>query len=646
MKNTYRILWNSPKLAGLLIIVATIAILLSAWLGGYLEAPELKAYDHLLRLGPTISSNKKIALITVSENDIQRLGRWPMDDETLAKVLEEIEVQQHPRVIGLDLYRDVPVPPGHETLNATLLRFPNIIATYKSGDIHQQGVRPPAILRWTSRVGFNDIIVDPDGVTRRALLFVQEGKEMVQSFALMLALQFLEKEGITSLPDPIEPSYLKLGNNTIPPLSSNGGGYRGADTAGYQFLLDYRDTHGSFIAYSLNDLLSGRIPPLTLHNQIVLIGTVAPSVKDFFYTPTEPTNKPFGKTPGVSMHANIASQLIRMAIDSDRPIKTIEEFAEALWMTAWIIAGTILGYHASTLSRFPIVWMMGVAIIIGVAASALHESWWIPIILPTLGWSISFVLMNAYVAIREKLQRADTMRLFEQFVAPEIAQAIWKQRDQLLQGLHPKPRKTIATLLFSDLLGFTTIAEKLEPEITISWLEDYLIVMAECVHAHGGIIIRFVGDAIMAVFGVQLTHDSQYDVAEAAKNAAKCALAMDQALLELNRKWQVRNLPVTGMRIGINTGLVVAGCLGAHERLEYTVHGDAVNIAARLEQLRKDEFQPDCFLQPSRILIGEATADILDDRFVVNPVGSYRLSGKDQEISVYQLLGVDGKPPD
>ena len=642
MKNTYRILWDSPKLAGLFIIVATIAILASAWLGGYLEALELKTYDHLLRLRPTISSNRRITLISISENDIQRLSRWPIDDTTLANALEKIEVQQHPRVIGLDLYRDVAIPPGHEKLNATLLRFPNIIATYKLGDIHQQGVRPPAILQGTTRSGFNDIIVDPDGVTRRALLYVQEGKEMVPSFALMLALQYLEKEGITPLPDPFEPAYLRLGKSTIPPLNPNGGGYRGADTAGYQFFLDYRDAHGSFVTYSLDDLLSGRIPPLALDNQIVLIGTEAPSVKDFFYTPIEPTNKPYGKTPGVSMHANIASQLIRMAVDSDRPIKTIEEFAEALWMITWIIAGTILGYYANTLLRFPVIWVLGVTTIIGAAALALQKSWWIPIILPTLGWSISFVLMNGYVAIREKLQRVDTMRLFEQFVAPEIAQAIWKQRDELLQGLHPKPRKTIATLLFSDLLGFTTIAEKLEPEITISWLEDYLIVMAECVHAHGGIIIRFVGDAIMAVFGVQLTHDSQYDVAEAAKNAAECALAMDQALLELNRKWQVRNLPVTGMRIGINTGLVVAGCLGAHERLEYTVHGDAVNIAARLEQLRKDEFQPDCFLHPSRILIGEATADILGNRFVVNPVGSHRLSGKDQEISVYQLLGVDG----
>lgn len=157
MKNTCRILWNSPRLAGLFIIVATTAIVLSAWLGGYLEALELKTYDHLLRLGPSISSIRRIALITISENDIQRLSRWPMDDETLAKVLEKIEVQQHPCVIGLDLYRDVAVPPGHEKLNATLLRFPNIIASYKSGGIHQQGVRPPAILQGASRAGFKDI---------------------------------------------------------------------------------------------------------------------------------------------------------------------------------------------------------------------------------------------------------------------------------------------------------------------------------------------------------------------------------------------------------------------------------------------------------------------------------------------------------
>ena len=148
--------------------------------------------------------------------------------------------------------------------------------------------------------------------------------------------------------------------------------------------------------------------------------------------------------------------------------------------------------------------------------------------------------------------------------------------------LHPSPQHTITTVLFSDLIGFTTITENLDPEKTIYWLEDYLIAMADCVHKHEGIIIRFIGDAIMVIFGIfKSTENAHFEIAQAANNAAKCALAMNQAMVTLNKKWHSETLPITGMRIGINTGNVISGSIGSPKRREFTVHGDAVNIAAR-----------------------------------------------------------------
>lgn len=610
-----------------------------------MEALELKAYDPALRLRPTLPANDRVALLTVGENDIQRLGRWPMDDATLTAVLETLQTEQHPLAIGLDMYRDIAIPPGNEALGATLLRYPNIIAAYKWSGAQPQGIGAPPVLQGSGRLGFNDIIIDPDGVTRRGLLYLQQGEEMVQSFALTLALRFLDWHGILPVADDIKPAYLKLGRSTFLPLDPNAGGYRGADTAGYQFLLDYRDHPDAFASYSVSDLLTGRIPRHTLSGRIVLIGTDAQSVKDFFYVPLEPSDKPHGKTSGVRMHAHIISQLLRMAIDGGQPDPSLPESVEALWLLSWIAAGGMLGYRAISPWRLPLLWLSGTATIIGIGVLALRAGYWLPVIAPAAGWSMAFASMSAYAAVWEKRQKMQTMRLFEQFVAPQVAHTIWVKRDEILQGAPLEPVATTATVLFSDLLGFTAIMEKLDSAVAIAWLEDYLNTMANCVHAHGGVIIRFIGDAIMAVFGIPLSTGRETDAAETAEQAAACALAMDRSLLELNRKWQVQNLPTTGMRIGINTGNVVAGSLGTSVRREFAVHGDTVNIAARLEQLHKQTFVPDCFQRPSRILIGEATAAALSQRFVLKALGSFQLRGKGLALAVFELVADPNAPP-
>jgi adenylate cyclase len=604
------------------------------WQGGYLEAPELKAYDSLLRFRSRLPANDRIALVTIGEDDIQQLGRWPIDDATLSTVLETLETEQQALAIGLDMYRDIAIPPGHEALSATLLRHPNIIATYKWSGSQLHGVGAPPPLRNSGRIGFNDIIVDPDGVTRRALLYLQQGDDMVPSFGLTLSLRFLERHGILPVADAGNPAFLKLGHSTFPPLAPNAGGYSGADTAGYQFMLDYRDAPDTFISYSLSDLLAGRIPPQTLKGRIVLIGTDAQSVKDYFHTPLET----IGKTPGVRMHAFIISQLLRLAIDGGRPNPSLPEYAEALWLSIWIAAGCLVGFRAISLWRLPLLWLMGIAATIGFAVLAIRAGYWLPVILPTGGWSVAFAAMSTYAAVWEKRQKTETMRLFEQFVSPQVAQAIWAGRDGILQNMPPEPVAATATVLFSDMIGFTSIVEKLDPAVAIAWLEDYLNSMANCVHAHDGVIVRFVGDAIMAVFGVPLSASQCSKPGETAAQAAACALAMNRNLQELNRKWRSQNLPVTGMRIGINTGKLIAGSLGTATRREFAVHGDAVNIAARLEQLDKKTFVPDCFQRPSRILMGETTEAELGPDFSRLALGTFKLRGKGRALAVFELL--------
>ena len=169
--------------------------------------------------------------------------------------------------------------------------------------------------------------------------------------------------------------------------------------------------------------------------------------------------------------------------------------------------------------------------------------------------------------------------------------------------------------------------------------------MSPIVGAHGGVILRFIGDAIMAVFGVPVASTSDAQIRQHAVNAVTCALAMQRRLIEHNRSLHERGLPMIGMRIGILTGPMVAGSMGSAERLEYNVHGDTVNTAARIEGFDKEGFIPDHLTSPCRILIGQRTFDLIGEGFATEPVGEARLKGKEQVIRIYRVLGrTDGEP--
>jgi CHASE2 domain-containing sensor protein len=183
---------------------------------GALESLELAAYDWCLRLQPEPpGEDPRIVLIQITERDIRVQQRWPLTDRTLAQALEHI-AQARPRAIGLDIFRDIPVPPGGEELAEVLQNNPNIIAMMKFGSGGEDTVPPPSVLKHTEQVGANDIVVDPDGVVRRGLLFLDDGKTTAYSFALRLALLYLQAEGVVPQPDQSNPEHLRLGRISRP----------------------------------------------------------------------------------------------------------------------------------------------------------------------------------------------------------------------------------------------------------------------------------------------------------------------------------------------------------------------------------------------------------------------------------------------
>lgn len=599
---------------------------------GAIEFAELAAYDWFVRSRTApVAPPPPILLIAITEEDIRKQGSWPLSDAAVAAILERL-VQYGPRGIGLDIYRDIAVAEGRERLNTVLHANQNIIAAMKFEDGSGTGVRPPSVLAGTQRVGCNDIPLDPGGKVRRGLLYIDDGQHVCPSFALQLALRYLEPEGISPQPDASNPDHLRLGRSTIRPFEPNDGSYVNADARGYQFLLDYREQPGSFATRSLIDLLGDRVTTEEVTDKIVIVGVMADSVKDVFFTPR-------GKSTGVAIHANIASQLLRAGLDGHVPLRSPGNGAELGWILLWSMAPGLLALRAWTPWKFATVTAGGVLGVSLIAYAAFTYGWWIPVVPPALAWMLSLGLATAYVYKREREERASLMNLFHRHMSPEIADAIWRDRDQFLDGGRPRPQKMTATILFSDLQNYTTVAEGLEPQAFMDWLNEYMEAMVPVVVEHRGIVVRFFGDAIMAAFGAPVARSSESQMRDDAVNAVKCALAMERDLSQLNQRWGRERRSRIGMRIGIHTGPVITGSLGDKHRLEFNIQGDTVNTAQRLESFDKELFAPDLVNSDCRILISKATRDYLGDRIATRELGELKLKGKKNEVAVFRVEG-------
>ena len=629
----------TPVLTG--IVFAAVLALLEL---GALQPLELAFYDRLLAArGAAAKPDARVALVGATEEDIGRFG-WPASDETLTQVLKTID-DQKPRAIGLDIYRDQPRPPGSERFTAFLKSVPNVISVMKIGGGDEPGVPPPPVLQGSDRVGFADVASDPGGVVRRGMLFLDDDKGSYFSFPLRLALLYLAAEGIAPAPGESDPSFLRLGKTTIAPFEANDGGYVRADAGGYQFMLDYAGGAAPFARYSFADVLDGRVAADAFAARMVVVGVTAPSVKDFFETPygfdsSAPT------VHGIALHGHVASQLVRMALDDARPLRVLPQWAELAWLVLWCFAGALAGAKLHGLSRFAGAAVAGAALLVVLSWAAFQRGLWLPLMPQTLGWLASLSLVTAFSLHLERAQRSQLMGIFSRYMGPDMAADVWQRRSEFLEaGGRPRPLRLTATVLFSDIKGFTAVSEKLDAAGLMEWLNSYMEAMAGLVMRHGGVVDKFIGDAVMAVFGVPVARTTQAEIAADAKAAVGCALAMRKELSRFNTHWGSRGLPPIGIRVGIYTGELVSGSLGSSDRMEYTVIGDTVNTASRLEsfKLAPGEAPPEALAEEKdgacRIMVGDSTARLLGDAYVLAAVGEVRLKGKEQPVRVFSLVG-------
>ena len=427
---------------------------------------------------------------------------------------------------------------------------------------------------------------------------------------------------------------------TIHRFLSNDGGYINADDRGYQFLIDY-GSRSVFPSFTLADLLEGKIDQDVVENGIVILGTRAEGVKDFFFTPFSRGHATTQQVTGGAVHASMVSQFLSSALDGRVPMSVMPEWKEWAWILFWGIIGAMLGLLVRSPLKFLGVGVAGLLSLAGADYALFLARVWAPLVPPALAWSASAVMVTAYISNREKQERRALMKLFSQHVSKEVAENIWKERDQFTEDGRPRSQKLTVTTMFTDFKGFTSVAEKMTPQELIDWLNIYLDGMATIVMAHGGVIDTYTGDGLKADFGTPIPRLTEEEIGKDAVNAVRCAIAMGTEMDRVNKVCEERGLPTVSMRIGLHTGQVVGGTLGSKERLKYTTIGDAVNIASRLESFAKEvTFGSDS----CRIVVGELTKQYLDSSFIFEEIGEVSLKGRGQKVRAFCVLGQeDGK---
>ncbi|MBM0743709.1 CHASE2 domain-containing protein, partial [Phormidium sp. CLA17] len=313
-----------------------------------------------------------------------------LSDEAIAKTIAQLQRHQ-PRAIGLDIFRDIPQPPGRSQL-LTALKAPNIVAITNLGTPITPA--PPGVPN--DQVGFNDVLLDADSVVRRNLMFADLNTTTFHSFSLRLAEMYLAKEGIRLQPNPSDRNVAQLGSVAFSPLDKTAGSYQDLDDRGYQMMLSYR---GRNVAQqvSLSQVLNGEVPPEQIKDRIVLIGTTAANAKDLFLTPYSLTEKEQPSLPGVLIHAQMVSQFLNAGLDGKLPIWYWSNELEIVWIGGWAILAGAIAWFAL---RRPVWVLIGeaglIAIVLIVGMSVFSYQGWIPMVPPILAIILAGGGMTAY----------------------------------------------------------------------------------------------------------------------------------------------------------------------------------------------------------------------------------------------------------
>ena len=519
------------------------------------------------------SQPQNIIIVAVDNASLKEIGQWPWKRSIFAEVLKKL---QEAKSIGLDIHFSEPSRFGNK----------DDLILQKAFEESKVPITMPIELR-----SQGDIAVEPLALFRK---FSKVGFVNVTTDADNI---------IRKIPTHIQNFYnfgSRVSNITEIPSPLR---------------INYTGPAGTYLTVSLIDVLHGNIPQDLIANKYVLIGATADSLRDVLKTP-------FGPMPGVEIHANIINTILQ---------KDYLHELSPLWsflLIALITIGAILevAFIRNFIQLLLIV--LGTILLISIIGISLFS---IGILIPLLYFLLTFIITSAatlaYQYVNESKEKQFIRKSFQYYLSPDVVHELIQNPHKL--SLNGEKRKV--TILFSDIRGFTTLSETMTPEELTHFINEYLTAMTDIIMDNKGMVDKYIGDAIMAFWGAPVENENQ------THDAAIAAMQMSARLVELNNEWKLRNIPHLGIGVGINTGEVVVGNMGSSKRFNYTIMGDEVNFASRLEGINK--------MYGTSSLISESTAAELvnNDSFFLRELDMVMVKGKKEPKKIFELITTLGK---
>jgi len=601
-----------PVVKALLVANLVVVVLLPVREDGWLQALELTAYDALLKNFATTSQSKDVFLVVTTEEDISRFG-YPIADHLLATVLARV-FAGGPKAVGVDLYRDIPTgSAGYEALQVLQRTHPELLWVFKLPDAGNNGVQAPVALRGTGREVLADNVTDAGGVVRRALLIAEDARAQRnwQTMGVALAQIYLN----TSLRLGEHADELMLGRGRIPLLTEPYGPYAQVDASGYQMLFDFSGGHQRFRQISFSQIIDHPEIAEALRSKIVLVGTAALSVKDIYATPFSTRMGGQGPIIGIALHAHVADQLIRLAQGEARNREPVQREMEFGLVWAAAMAGALLAMRVARLGPAMAALVLGLIAIGGGTTYGFKLGLLLPGLPAGLAWVLSAVGCNFAMHSAGQRERAQLRKSFENYLDPRvIAEMLAADRLPSFGG-----EKREITAIFTDIAGFTAIAESMDPSQVAEMLGEYFDELGRVVMAEGGLVADYIGDAMVVLFGAPMEQPDH------ARRAVVAALAMDAAAERFLSKCQANGTPWGSTRIGVHTGPALVGNIGSHGRMKYSALGDTMNTASRVEGLNK-------YVGTRVCVTGDTAAQC--QRMPMRPVAAFVVKGRANALPV------------
>ena len=640
----------------------------------FLSVLELKTLDLRFLSRGKIPTSGKIALVTIDEQSLDELGRWPWPRDRMARLMDGL-VKADAKVVGFDvvwaepdenaelkslsalrqklatqklLNRDlknyfseaIKKADSDRILADSLARSRRAILGYffhfasKDGSGRKEKtaqknlpalssfnpvkftsadaarvplfeaeyaeVNIPVISEAAEGAGYFNVFPDRDGTVRWIPLVIRYQDRYYCALSLAVLQKFMDNPPLALRIAEFGVEQMRLGNLLIPTNEEG------------RLLINYRGPQKTFPHYSATDVIHGRVPEKAFQGKIVLVGATAIGIYDMRVTPFEHV------FPGLEIHANVIDSILQGQF-LYRP-----NWITLLDILAIVIIGVILGV---SLPQVKALWgaLIGGFFFFSilVLGKFLFEAQgvWMNNTYPLLNLVLVYLGVTGYQYMTEEMEKKKVRGAFQHYLSAPVVEEMLKNPEKLKLGGEKKD----LTVLFSDIRGFTSISERMTPEAMVKFLNEYLSRMTDVVFKYDGLLDKYIGDAIMAIWGAPL------DQPDHAHRACTTALDMMAELRKLQKKWTAEGLPALNIGIGVNAGPMVVGNMGSNRRFNYTVIGDSVNTGSRLEGLNK--------VYRTNIIISEMIYERVSGQFVVRELDLVRVKGKDEPVKIYEMLG-------